>query len=342
MAGEDITVAPIWNDGYTGAGVVVAVIDTGVELDHPDLAANIDLSRQFNANTRLPNGSPMNVVTDPASGHGTAVAGLIAAVANNGVGGSGVAPGATLVPINLLSGVQSPDGIVNALRFAMNNGVDITNNSFGPDDLVRTLSAPTPAELLALRDSVIFGRNGLGMINIYAAGNGAGQYGPRPGFEGDDVWDQANFDGFANSRYTIAVTGVDHDGSYVNVDGTVTNYMESGANVLVAAPTGSVALTVGLDTGTGSGLWTTDLTDAAGTLVGFNVGPDEITGAETDRDFLPNTDYTSRYNGTSAAAAMVSGVVALMLEANPNLSWRDVQEILLRSARQNDQFGIPV
>ena len=57
---------------------------------------------------------------------------------------------------------------------------------------------------------------------------------------------------------------------------------------------------------------------------------------------IPNAaDYTSRFNGTSAATPMVTGVIALMLEANPNLSWHDVQEILVRSARQNAQFEIP-
>jgi subtilisin family serine protease len=343
-AGEDINVAPVWNTGYTGQGVSVAVIDSGVELSHPDLAANIDLSRQFNANLQTPNGSPVNPALDPSASHGTAVAGLIAAVANNGIGGAGVAPGATIVPINLLSGQQTAAGTVNAIRFAIANGVDITNNSYGAALAGgRSLFAATPEEVLALRDSVIFGRNGLGLINVFAAGNSAGQYVARPGFDGLGVFSSSSYYGLNSSRYGISVTGVDHDGSYNNVDGTVTNYMEIGPAVLVAAPTGSVALTVGLETGTGSGIYTTDLTRVGqnGDEIGYNIGPDPDTGAETDRDFYANTDYTSRFNGTSAAAPIVSGVIALMLEANPNLTWREVQEILIRSARQNDQFGIP-
>ena len=131
--------------------------------------------------------------------------------------------------------------------------------------------------------------------------------------------------------------GVDHDGFYNNADGTITSYPEAGANVLVASPTGSVALAAGDDTGLGSGIFTTDVTGEEGN----NYAPDPNTSQEFDRDFLLDTDYTSRFNGTSASAPIVSGVIALMLEANPELSWRDVQEILVRSARQNAEFEIP-
>lgn len=332
--GEDINLAPVWNTGLTGAGVLVAVIDSGVQLNHPDLAANISSTLGFDALNPSGDGNPY--FPDPTNAHGTAVAGLIGAVANNGIGGAGVAPGVTLVPIRLIDTGQLPNSTINSFRYALQNGIDITNNSWGPPDN-RTLAAPTPAELLAIRDTVFFGRNGLGMIHVWASGNGGGHNSARPGFPPDGAFDSSNYDGWANSRYTIAVTGVDHDGSYNNIDGTVTAYPESGANVLVAAPTGSNSLRIGNDTGIGSGLWTTDLTGD----FGINESPDPQTGEELDRDFLADTDYTSRFNGTSAAAPVVTGVIALMLEANPNLSWRDVQEILVRSARQNDQFGVP-
>jgi subtilisin family serine protease len=345
--GEDINVAPVWNMGYTGSGVSVAVIDSGVQTNHPDLAANIDLDRQYNSHTRVPNGNPTNIVANPVASHGTAVAGIIGAVANNGIGGVGVAPGVTLVPITFLDPTNPSVGnpVVDAIRFSLLNGVDITNNSWGPASATgnRVLAGPTVDEILALRDSVIFGRGGLGMINVFASGNGAGAYAQRPGFPGVGTFSQANLNGYANSRYTIAVTGVDHDGSYNNIDGTVTNYMEAGANVLVAAPTGSTSIDIANDPRVGSGIWTTDPYVLSGNrdVAGYNLPPDAVNGAEVDPtyDFLADTAYTSRMNGTSAAAPMVSGVIALMLEANPNLSWRDVQEILLRSARQNDQFG---
>ena len=129
-------------------------------------------------------------------------------------------------------------------------------------------------------------------------------------------------------------------GFYNNIDGTIMSFAETSAGVLVAAPTGSngeVPLNIADDTGLGSGIYTTDLTGE----FGFNFSPDPVTGQEFDRDYLDDIDYTSRFGGTSAAAPLVSGVIALMLEANPNLSWRDVQEILVRSARQNAEFAVP-
>ena len=74
VAGEDINVVPVWNLGYTGDGVLVAVIDTGVQLDHPDLTGNIHPTLRFNAITGTNNASPS--LFDPVGGHGTAVAGL--------------------------------------------------------------------------------------------------------------------------------------------------------------------------------------------------------------------------------------------------------------------------
>ncbi len=319
IPGEDINVAPVWNAGITGEGVRVGVFEVGgvFQVTHPDLASNVDPDLSF-----LSPGAP-----DDA--HATSVAGIIGAVAENGLGGTGVAHGATLVPmgdVNLVS-------IGDAFRFTGNNGIDITNNSWGPGG-GRSVSGPTPDEFLGLRDSIFFGRvddngNPLGVIHVFASGNSASSVGVGP-----PAQDSSSYNGWVNSRYTIGVTGVDHDGEYNNVDGTVTSYMEIGASVLVAAPTGSNALSIFNDDGIGSGILTTDLIGEAGFNTSDNTG-----GLTGDRDFLEDIDYTSRFNGTSAATPMVSGVVALMLEANPNLHWRDVQEILLRSARQNSKFA---
>ncbi|MBA3483327.1 MAG: S8 family serine peptidase, partial [Pirellulales bacterium] len=338
VAGEDINVAGAWALGYTGAGVTVAVIDSGVQLNHPDLAANINLALALDTITTSGNGNP--VFINPGAYHGTAVAGLIGAIANNGIGGSGVAPGVTLVPIRSIDptaqGAGDPNVIVDAFRRAIQE-VDITNNSWGRGGGGgRSLFGMSPDELLAIRDSVIFGRGGLGVIHVFASGNGAGNT-FNPGFSDIGNNSSAAY-GVANNRYVINVGAVDHDGGYNNFDGSVTNYMEAGPNVLVVAPTGSFAfIDIANDTGLGSGIVTTDLTGEAGA----NLAPDPITGQEFDRDYIEDTDYTSRMNGTSAAAPLVSGVIALMLEANPNLSWRDVQEILVRSARQNAQFEVP-
>jgi subtilisin family serine protease len=327
--GEDINVAPAWDLGYTGEGVIVAVIDSGTQSLHPDLIGNINLGFQYdainNSNVQLPD------LIDPVNAHGTSVAGLIAAVGNNGIGTTGVAYNAQIVPIRLIDALFpiTDIQIANAFRFGSDQ-VDVYNNSWGPATgrLAYTL---TPLEAAALRDSAVNGRDGLGSIQVFASGNNAAS----TAFGG--TYGSAGYNGYIN-RYTIGVGGIDHDGSYNNADGTITSYMNAGTSILVAAPTGSFPITIGSNPFVGSGIWTTDATGNSG----FNVAP-LPNGDETDitRDFFPDTNYTSRFNGTSAAAPIVSGVIALMLEANPELTYRDVQEILVRSARQAGEFEIP-
>lgn len=340
VPGNDVNVAPVWMMGYTGAGVNVAVIDSGVQTNHPDLVGNISQTiLGLNAATSGSNANPIPIQGIDGA-HGTAVAGIIAAVANNGIGGTGIAPGASIVPIRFIAPTSNPNSSVDAFRYRIQD-IDITNNSWG-SAVDRALSPMSVAEVQAIRDSIIFGRGGLGVIHVFASGNSAGSSFV-PGYGGTGGNDSSIYDGFQNSRYTITVGGYDHDGEYVNEDGTITGYPEAGPNVLIVAPTGSNAnVEIGDDEGIGSGIYTTDLTGTYQSgLGGYNVPPHPTQGETYDRDFLPDGNYTSRFNGTSAAAPMVSGVVALMLEANPNLSWRDVQEILVRSARQVGKLEEP-
>src|SRR5690349_549433 len=72
--GSDINVLPVWPQ-YTGKGVEVAIVDDGVQLNHPDLAANIDVNASWDAVTNRPGGGPVDSDDDKAD-HGTAVAGF--------------------------------------------------------------------------------------------------------------------------------------------------------------------------------------------------------------------------------------------------------------------------
>ncbi|MGI9413263.1 MAG: S8 family serine peptidase, partial [Hyphomicrobiales bacterium] len=110
-----------------------------------------------------------------------------------------------------------------------------------------------------------------------------------------------NDSNFTSTRQTIAVGAMSHDDS-------VSWYSTPGASLLVSATTNGPA---------GSGVWTTDRTGGQG----YNTSGGS------------NGDYTGDFGGTSASAPMVSGVIALMLEANEDLGWRDVQQILSYSAR---------
>ena len=78
---------------------------------------------------------------------------------------------------------------MRAFQYALENGVDITNNSWGPADIRQTQTL-TPEILQVLRDSVLFGRDGLGMINVFASGNGGGPS-FSPGFQSFGNYDSA-------------------------------------------------------------------------------------------------------------------------------------------------------
>ncbi|NJK28508.1 MAG: S8 family serine peptidase, partial [Coleofasciculaceae cyanobacterium SM2_3_26] len=113
--------------------------------------------------------------------------------------------------------------------------------------------------------------------------------------------DDANYNSYANSRHTITVGAIDETGKHAF-------YSTPGAPVLVSA------YSIG-DEETTQGISTTDVTGTDGVSAG---------------------NYTHQFGGTSAAAPQVSGVLALMLEANPTLSWRDAQHILVETASKND------
>lgn len=116
-----------WNKGFRGQGVRVAVLDTGFDLDHPDLAPNID----FAASADMAGEGLSYHLNDPFS-HGSHVAGTIAA-ADNGFGTIGVAPEATLVLVKVLSdaGSGSFEDIIEGIYYAANQNVQVMNMSLG-------------------------------------------------------------------------------------------------------------------------------------------------------------------------------------------------------------------
>ena len=294
-SGEDARVTTAW-DSVKGTGVVIGVVDDGLQYTHPDLAPayRADLSYDFNGNDADP-------LPSTGDDHGTAAAGVAAARGNNGIGVSGAAPGASLAGIRLISAVTTDQQEANGLTYKPQD-IDIYSNSWGPNDDGATLEGPGSLTRAAMGNAVQTGRGGLGSIYVWAAGNGL------------DANDNSNYDGYANSRYTIAVAAVDNSGKQ-------SWYSEPGANILVTAPSSG-----GTTTTAGAGITTTDRTGADG----YNVSASASPGNLSDRN------YTNDFGGTSSATPLVSGVVALMLEANPNLSWRDVQHVLANSARRND------
>ena len=280
LTGEDANLSGAW-DSYNGSGVVISIVDDGLDISHPDIAPNYDQSASYDWCNDDSDPTPLSF-----DGHGTAAAGVAGAAGNNSIYVSGAAFGASLAGSTLLACSISDFVESEALSYE-NDYIDIYSNSWGPSDTGRILDGPGPLMTAAFENDVFQGRDGLGNIITWAAGNG---------LTNDD---DSNYDGYANSRYTIAVTAITHQGDQ-------SYYAEPGANILVAAHSN----------GDGEAITTTDIVGSGGYNSSGNV--------------------TDTFGGTSSATPLVSGVVALMLEANQNLTWRDVQHILVNTARVND------
>lgn len=259
--------------------------------------------------------------------HGVAVAGEIGAVAGNGFGGVGVAYDATLASVYIDLSETSVDTDVNAgFAATLMNSVssyDVINNSWGNSGVFFNFNSPNNQNIgQALEIAVSQGRDGLGTIVVFAAGNGR-----------EDGYD-ANTDNLTNSPLTIAVAAVDNTGK-------VSSYSTPGSSVLVAAPSSSYYYTVEATVVPATNEDEQDqiIQQVVSHPYGEIVTSDRVGENGYNTAASPQGDYAYDFGGTSAAAPEVSGVVALMLEANPNLGYRDVQEILAITARNTDTSG---
>ena len=258
--------------------------------------AHPDLAPNYNASlSRDFNGNDLDPAPNPATDfHGTAVSGLAAGRGDNGIGICGVAYEAGLAGLRLVA-APITDSVASSGILYSNAFIQIKNNSWGAADcpnLGSLLEHPGPLATSAFNQGTLVGRGGKGTIYVWAAGNGG------------DCDEDVNYDGFANSVNVFPIGAVtDH--------GTHASYSESGACLVGCTPSGSSG---------GQLLTTTDLPGNDG----FNRSG--VTGEISDRN------YTQTFAGTSASAPLASGVIALVLQANPALNWRDVKEILLRTS----------
>ena len=236
----------------------------------------------------------------------SSVAGLIAAQRNT-ARMVGVAPEAkvaswVIFESNML--LASDDRLMEMYQYESNR-VAVQNHSWGSPGL--RLGGPTLLEQLGISNAIAYGRSGLGAIMVRSAGNDR---------ESGAI---ANDDGYPSDPRVIAVAAA-------NVNGRAAIYSEPGACVLVAAPSGDA-------TTSAHGLFTTDLLggDGANAFMFFPPNVDL-----SDYNFFNQFTGTDGFSGTSAAVPHIAGIAALVLAANPNLGYRDVQQILLLASRHFD------
>ncbi len=306
--------APTAWDTTRGAGVVVAVIDTGVDVGHPDLNGNVW------TNSREASGTPgvdddgngfvddahgwsfwddVPEVTD-GPGHGTHVAGIIAAQDNNAEGIVGIAPDAKIMPLQVFSPtdqVQITDvyTLTRALVYATENGADVINNSWSLCGDGSCGSAPVVET--AIREA-----HQAGIVVVMSSGNSA-----------------SNIRNFSpqNMPEVIVV------GASTPTD-TRADFSNNGQIDLVAPGTGDIndPSNVG--------------NPAAGIL---SLRSRECSNGAACYDGYRVTDLYSRLSGTSFAAPTVSGAAALILSLHPEYSHEQVRQALRRTATDTGPSG---
>lgn len=306
---------PAWAQS-TGAGVVVAVLDTGI-TDHPDLSAKLVTGYDFvgyavddvaTANDGdLDDADPHDpgdwiTAAENASGdfadcgesdsswHGTQVAGLIGAQTNNGVGMAGLARGAQVMPVRVLGKCGGYDSdIIAGMYWAAGLSSDTGLPANAHPARVLNLSLGSQDSCTAAYQSAMADLTAAGVVVVAAAGN-----------DGLAVGTPANCPG------VVAVAGLRHLGSKVG-------YSDLGPEVVVSAPGGNCV------TETGACLYPLLSTANTGTT-----GPGSATYS---------TSFGHLTLGTSFSSPLVSGAAALMLSANPALTPAQVISALKSSAR---------
>ncbi len=293
-ADADIDAPEAWQIQTGSREVLVAVIDTGIDYTHPDLAANIWTN---------PNEVPNNGVDDDNNGfvddvrgwdfanndndpmddnlHGTHVAGTIGAVGNNGMGVAGVNWEVSLMPLKFLNanGSGSTADAVKAVLYAANNGARIMSNSWGGGGFSQ-----------ALRDAIELA-NTKGALFVAAAGN-----------EGNNNDQIPNYPSNYDVSNVVAVAATDRDDGLADFGGGGGGGDGCGCTLAVAG-------------------------------VGSNYGPTTVDLGAPGEDILstvPGNAYRS-LSGTSMATPHVSGVAALLLAQAPGLSVTELKAKLLGS-----------
>ncbi len=302
--GADARVVKAWNKAQSlgDPSIIVAVIDDGFDLNHPDfnspgkIIAPWDFTR--NNSDPSPNyneGYPYydrNYNEWIGDWHGTACAG-IAVGSSNEVGILGAAPNCRLMPIRWGTDL-SDKSIEKWFNYVLVQGASVVSCSWGAAAKVFILSE---RQKKAIERCATKGRNNKGIVICFAAGNSNRDI---------DAPDGSSHDGFANHPNVIAVSAInsrDYKSSYSNF----------GKNISVCAPSSGSG---------GMGITTSDVTGY------FTRNGQQISSGYN------NGDFTDDFGGTSSACPLVAGICALLVSLNPNLTAKEMKDIIEQTARK--------
>ena len=359
----------------TNQEIQIAVVDDALQVDHEDLKDNVIFNASINllvgessSNRNYP--YPIDCAED---GHGTAVAGIIAASGDNGRGVKGVASEGNNIKIwgaNLVASSQVSDSMVSAVFGHRVPLTAVSSNSWGSSQPTH-LSTSLPSFDEVINNGLKLGFDGKGISYVFAAGNERASAGP----ERYPLSDRASYSEILNQPGIIPVCAVGFNDIFAP-------YSEPGPNIWIcgysATNTTSVvelgdfikpfANNINPEYFKFRGLATTDLSGTNG----YNSGADTILTFSQEQEsdgkcdnVVPNsaafnfnspilryrgtceydqeelvwastatTSYTRYFGGTSAATPIISGVIGLIRSAYPNLTWRDIKLILAESAWQ--------
>lgn len=294
--GADARVIAAWQRAQSlgSPDCIIAVIDDGFDLTHPDLSGNSKVVAPWDFTTNTSNPAPRRFSTDPRQGdyHGTACAGVAIGNANR-VGITGAAPDCRFMPVRWTSTISN-DTIKRQFAYVAAQGAWIVSCSWGAAAAYFPLSTVMEEAIAkCARD----GRNGLGCVIVFAAGN-----------ESRDINDPngQTLNGFAIHPDVIAVAAC-------NSMDQRSNYSNFGREISICAPSSGVG---------GVRILTSDV---RGTFesngLAFAAGYDA-------------SDYTRTFGGTSSATPLVAGICALILSVNPRLTSREVKQILESTTRK--------
>jgi len=309
VPGSHVFAEKAWDITRGSRSITIAVTDDGFDLSHSDLqgAGKIVAPRDLKNRDSLPT---------PAQNenHGTAVAG-VALAEETGEGVVGIAPGCSLMPIQT-TGYLDDTSIEQLFDWAINQGADIISCSWSAASTYFPLSRRMSS---AINKAATKGRGGKGCVVVFSAGNAnrpvegkVEESGwPRNLLRGLTSW----LSGFAIHPDVITVSAC----TSLNRKAAYSNW---GRHISVAAPSNNAPPSMSLSEGT------------------FDTGPPirqslpgrvVLTSDRTGSAGYTSDDYTG-FGGTSSACPLVAGVAGLMLSVNPDLTARDVKQLLQRTA----------